>query len=307
MSAEPRPETTAGTPKDIAEVAELGPFHAALRSYAFDDAGALRDLAGLDTRATPGFEGKKKHGQRRLAEDSARLSELQELLFANAVGAGLRTSVLLVIQGVDTSGKGGVMRHVIGAMDPQGVHQVGFKKPTAEELQHDFLWRIRKHTPRHGEVAVFDRSHYEDVLVHRVEELIPPSRLQRRYGSIRQFEKDLAGNGTDVIKVLLHLGKDEQYHRLLARLDNPRKHWKFTSDDVDAREKWDAYREAYQIALQETDKPEAPWFVIPADRKWYARLAVQHLLLERLGAKNLKWPPANFDVDLERTRLEATR
>ena len=283
------------------------PFHDALRAYAFDDDGALRDLTALDTRATPGFDGKKKHGQARLNDDAEKLSELQELLFANATGAGLRTSVLLVIQGMDTSGKGGIMRNVVGAMDPQGLHQVGFKKPTAEELQHDFLWRIRQHTPRHGEIAVFDRSHYEDVLVHRVEELTPPSRLERRYGSIRQFEKDLAGNGTHVIKVLLHLGKDEQYERLSARLDNPQKHWKFTGADVDAREKWDAYMEAHQIALEETDKPEAPWYVIPADRKWYARLAVQQLLIERLAALQLEWPPASFDVDEQRRRLDATR
>ncbi|GAA4474746.1 hypothetical protein GCM10023190_09080 [Enteractinococcus fodinae] len=288
------------------------PFHEALRKFAFQD-GALSDLTTLDCRQTPGFFTKKGEtkgkaaGQKRLQRDVERLAKLQELLFANAQAAELRRSVLLVMQGMDTSGKGSTITHVVGSMNPQGVHQVGFKKPTEEELRHDFLWRIRRETPKHGEIGVFDRSHYEDVLIHRVEELTPPSRLERRYGSIRQFEKELVSNGTIVVKVLLHISREEQYERLSKRLDNPEKHWKFTPSDVDAREKWDEYMEAHQLALEETDKPEAPWFVIPADRKWYARLAVQQLLIETLESLELSWPEATFDIEEQRKRLEASR
>lgn len=288
------------------------PFHEALREFAFQE-DVLSDLTTLDCRQTPGFVNKKGEtqgkaaGQKRLQRDVERLAELQELLFANAQVGELRRSVLLVMQGMDTSGKGSTITHVVGSMNPQGVHQVGFKKPTEEELRHDFLWRIRRETPKHGEIGVFDRSHYEDVLIHRVEELTPPSRLERRYGSIRQFEKDLVSNGTIVLKVLLHISREEQYDRLAARLDNPEKHWKFTPSDLDAREKWDEYMEAHQLAIEETDRPEAPWFVIPADRKWYARLAVQQLLIETLESLELSWPEASFDIEEQRQRLEASR
>src|SRR5690625_2783581 len=288
------------------------PFHTALREFGFKD-GILRDLNALDCRRTPGFESAngitqgKKAGNLRLQHEAAKLSELQTKLFSNAEAAGLRRSVLLIVQGMDTSGKGGVTKHVVGAMNPQGIHQVGFKKPTPEELQHDFLWRIRHHTPKHGEIAVFDRSHYEDVLVHRVEGLTAPSRLQRRYGAIRQFEQDLVGNGTMVLKVMLHISREEQYQRLSERLDDPTKHWKFTPADVEAREQWDAYMEAHRIAIEETDTDDAPWFVIPADRKWYARLAVQQLLIETLASLDMTYPPATFDIAEQRRRLDASR
>lgn len=288
------------------------PFHKALREFAYSDE-KLRDLNALDCRETPGFVNKKgktkgkKAGQERLQRDADRLAELQELLYANAQAADLRRSVLLIMQGMDTSGKGSTLTHVVGAMNPQGVQQVGFQEPTKEEQKHDFLWRIRRETPQHGEIGIFDRSHYEDVLVHRVEELTPPSRLERRYGSIRQFERDLVSNGTLVLKVLLHISPEEQYERLSARLDNPEKHWKFKPSDLEAREKWDEYMEAHQIALEETDLPEAPWFVIPADRKWYSRLAVQQLLIETLESLELSWPEASFDVEEQRKRLDATR
>lgn len=288
------------------------PFHQGLREFAFAD-DTLRDLNALNCRATPGFDdaksGKskgKKAGLKRLDRDVERLAELQTKLFANAHAADARRSVLLVIQGMDTSGKGSITKHVVGSMDPQGIHQVGFKKPTPNELQHDFLWRIRHHIPRHGDIAVFDRSHYEDVLVHRVEELTPPSRLQRRYGSIRQFEKDVVDNGTKIVKVMLHISREEQYERLSARLDRPDKHWKFSPADVDAREQWDEYIEAYRIAIEETDKEHAPWYVIPADRKWYARLAVQQLLIETLESFDMTWPEAAFNVDEQRRRLNAS-
>ena len=290
----------------------VGPFHQALREFAYHD-GILKDLTTLDCRRTPGFEtltGEtlgKVAGTHRLTTDIDRLAELQTKLFANAQAANLRRSVLLIIQGMDTAGKGSITKHVVGSMDPQGIHQVGFKRPTPEELQHDFLWRIRHHTPRHGDIAVFDRSHYEDVLVHRVEQLTPPARLQRRYGAIRQFEQELAQNGTVMVKVMLHISREEQYQRLANRLDDPTKHWKFTPADIDAREQWDAYMEAHRIAIEVTDKEHAPWFVIPADRKWYAKLAVQQLLIETLEALDLSWPSGSFDISEQRRRLEASR
>lgn len=287
------------------------PFFQALRDFAFNGDG-LRDLTHLDCTATPGFETTlgatlgKQAGHERSQHDTERLAELQTLFYANAQAAGSRRSVLLVLQGMDTSGKGGVVKHVVGQMDPQGIHQVGFKQPTPEELQHDFLWRIRQHTPKHGQIAVFDRSHYEDVLVHRVEGLTPPSRLQRRYSSIRQFEQDMVGNGTLIIKVMLHISREEQYQRLSERLDNPEKHWKFSPADVVAREHWDAYMEAHHIALAETDQDHAPWFVIPANRKWYARLAVQQLLIETLASLDMRWPQATFNLAEQRRRLDAS-
>lgn len=291
---------------------QAGLFHEALRDFAYQD-GILKDLGSLDCARTPAFETPegitkgKKAGNLKLDADVERLSELQTKLFANAQTSGLRRSILLVIQGMDTAGKGSITKHVVGSMDPQGIHQVGFKKPTPEELAHDFLWRIRHHTPKHGEIAVFDRSHYEDVLIHRVEQLTPLPRLQRRYGAIRQFEQELVSNGTMIIKVMLHISREEQYQRLSARLDDPEKHWKFTPADLDAREKWDDYMEAHRIAIEVTDKPHAPWFVIPADRKWYARLAVQQLLIEALESLDLSWPPGGFDVAAQRRRLDASR
>ena len=287
-------------------------FHDALRTFGFDD-GTLRPLTSLDRRATPGFETKngkskkKSVGRQRFREGAERLEELQELFFANAQAAGSRRSVLLLFQGMDTSGKGSTIKRIVGCMDPQGVQQVGFKKPTDEELQHDFLWRIRKHTPQPGEIAIFDRSHYEDVLVHRVDKLAPPSELKRRYGAIRQFEKDLANDETTVLKIMLHISPEEQYERLSDRLDRHDKHWKFSPADIDSREQWDEYMEAYRIAIEQTDKKHAPWFVIPADRKWYARLAVQGLLIETLESMNLEWPAASFDIEEQRRRLDASR
>lgn len=288
------------------------PFHDALRTFGFDD-GSLRTLTSLDRRATPGFQTKngksksKSAGEQRFQNNAERLEELQELFFANAQAAGSKRSVLLLFQGMDTSGKGSTIKRLVGSMDPQGVQQVGFKKPTEEELKHDFLWRIRKHTPKPGEIAIFDRSHYEDVLVHRVEELAPPSELKRRYGSIRQFEKDLAQDETTILKIMLHISPEKQYERLSDRLNRYDKHWKFSPSDIDSRKQWDEYMEAFRVAIEETDTDHAPWYVIPADRKWYSRLAVQQLLIETLESMNLEWPAASFDIEKQRRRLDASR
>jgi PPK2 family polyphosphate:nucleotide phosphotransferase len=204
---------------------------------------------------------------------------------------------------MDTSGKGGIMRHVVGQMDPQGVHYTAFKAPTAEEKKHPFLWRIRNALPAPGQVGVFDRSHYEDVLIVRVRELVPRSVWSRRYAQITDFESKLVDSGTTVVKVMLHLSPDEQKARLTERLDREDKHWKYNPGDVDERLLWPKYQEAYQALLEKTSTDAAPWFVVPADRKWYARLAVQNLVLEHLTTMDPQWPSADFDVAVEQERL----
>ncbi|MGW5852799.1 PPK2 family polyphosphate kinase [Micrococcus sp. NPDC055215] len=282
------------------------PLRRALRARAAD--GAVPPLADVDPHATPGFDGDKADGKAALATRSEELTRLQELLFAQSTradAAGPAPSVLLVVQAMDTAGKGGIMRHVVGAMDPQGVDVAAFKAPTQEERAHDFLWRIRPHLPEPGFLAVFDRSHYEDVLVHRVRGLSPLATVEERYGLIRAFEEEITAGSTRIVKVMLHISKEEQRERLEARLDEPEKHWKFNPGDVDERAHWDAYMDAYRIAMERTDTEAAPWFVVPADRKWYARLAVQELLIETLQGLELTWPEADFDVEEQRRRLAA--
>ena len=273
------------------------------------DVSALRagpgrpDLTAIETDAAPGFDGKKADGEEALAGIGPELAELQERLFADGKEGDPR-SVLLVLQGMDTSGKGGTVRHTIGLFDPQGVRISSFKAPTKEELAHDFLWRIRKALPTPGHVGVFDRSHYEDVLIARVRELAPAEEIERRYGAINEFEKELVDGGTTVLKCLLHISPDEQKARLLARLDDPTKHWKYNPGDVDERQLWPAYRDAYEIAVEKTNTEHAPWHVIPADKKWFRNLAIGHLLLDTLRRLDPQWPEADYDVAAERARLE---
>ncbi|OAB87322.1 polyphosphate kinase (could be polyphosphate AMP phosphotransferase (pap)) [Janibacter melonis] len=268
-------------------------------------AGPTTRVDEIDTRGTPGFDGDKAAAAELMPELADVVSELQERLYAESKGGGQR-SVLLVIQGMDTSGKGGIMRHVVGAMDPQGVALTSFKVPSDEERRHPFLWRIRRALPRPGEIGVFDRSHYEDVLVVRVHDLVPRSQWSRRYGQIATFERGLVESGTTVVKVMLHISKDEQRARLAERLARPDKHWKYNPGDIDEREHWDEYMEAYQSVLERTSTESAPWYVVPADRKWYARLAVMQLLKEHLEAMDPRWPAADFDVEVEQERLEHT-
>lgn len=267
--------------------------------------------AEVDPDTKPGYLGGKAEGKATLEARAERLSQLQELLYANGVAGtvdagGHGRSVLLVVQAMDTAGKGGIMRHVVGAMDPQGVEDAAFKSPTEEERRHHFLWRLRPHVPQDGFVGVWDRSHYEDVLIHRVRGLTPLPEIERRYAEIRDFEQELADRGTRVLKVMLHLSKDEQQERLAERLDRPDKHWKYNPSDVDERAYWDEYMEAYRIAIAETDTEHAPWFIIPANRKWYSRIAVQELLIAALEDLDLDWPPADFDVSAEKRRLAAS-
>ena len=276
-----------------------GPFTSALRV----NPGFL--LSARDPSSTPAFNGNKKAGEKLLAATVSELADLQERLYAESKEGG-KAAVLLVVQGMDTSGKGGIMRHVVGSVDPQGVSYTAFKAPTKEEREHPFLWRIRNALPAPGQIGVFDRSHYEDVLIVRVHNLVPPATWGRRYGQINTFEQAATQAGTTVIKVMLHISSKEQKARLGARLDEPDKNWKYNPADVDERELWPAYQEAYQVALEKCSTEQAPWFVIPADRKWYARLAVQQLVTEHLRAIAPQWPTATYDVEAEQARLSAT-
>jgi PPK2 family polyphosphate:nucleotide phosphotransferase len=260
------------------------------------------DLTAIETDAAPGYDGDKKTGKKDLLALGVELSDLQERLYAEGHAESLR-SVLLVLQGMDTSGKGGTLRHTVGLMDPQGIKITSFKAPTKEELSHDFLWRIRKALPSPGIVGVFDRSHYEDVLIARVRELAPDEEIERRYEVINDFESELVESGVSIVKCMLHISADEQKSRLLARLDDPTKHWKFNPNDLAERARWADYRAAYEIALERNNTEHAPWHVIPADKKWYRNLAIGQLLLETLRGLDPQWPAADFDVAAERQRL----
>ena len=262
------------------------------------------DLTAIDSGATPGFDGNKKAGQAALLALGDDLSDLQERLYAEgAADVGHGRAVLLVLQGMDTSGKGGTLRHTVGLVDPQGIRISSFKKPTAEELEHDFLWRIRKALPTKGVIGVFDRSHYEDVLIVRVHELVPKDEIEQRYDAINAFEAEVAGAGITIVKCMLHISAVTQKERLQARLDDPTKHWKFNPSDIDERAHWPGYRDAYQIALERTNTEVAPWYVVPSDHKWYRNLAIGNLLHETLTNMNPQWPAADFDVEEQKRRL----
>jgi PPK2 family polyphosphate:nucleotide phosphotransferase len=262
-------------------------------------------LADVDCDSTPGFDGGKTKGQEALAEHAAELGDWQEKLHAESKGGGKR-SVLLVVQGMDTSGKGGIMRHVVSQIDPEGIRATAFKAPTEEERKHDFLWRIRNALPGPGKIGVFDRSHYEDVLVVRVHDLVPKSEWLKRYSRINSFEREVIVSGTRIVKVMTHISKDEQKARLRKRLERPDKHYKYNPGDVEERMHWDEYMEAYQVALTRTSTKGAPWYVVPANKKWYARYAVQQLLLDAFTEMAPTWPVMDFDVAAELARLDAS-
>lgn len=262
------------------------------------------DLAAIDTGATPKAPGDKETTKDAAAQMGEQLSALQERLFARGrVNADSARRVLVILQGMDTAGKGGVVRHTFGLLDPQGVQLAAFKAPTKEELSHDFLWRIRRELPDAGMIGVFDRSHYEDVLVARVDELVEPEVWRRRYDRINRFEAELAASGTVIVKFFLHISPKVQQERLVARLDDPEKHWKFDPSDIAARAKWGDYQQAYTGVLERCNPDIAPWYVIPADHKWYRNWAVAQILLETLRSMNITWPAVDFDVDEQRHKL----
>ena len=263
-------------------------------------------LSDVDPRSTPGYAGAKADGRRDLAAGLDELNQLQERLFAESRVGVTNDSVLLILQAMDSAGKGGIVRHVVGGVDPQGVALTAFKAPTDEELAHDFLWRVAPRLPKPGFIGVFDRSHYEDVLIGRVRSLAPADEIERRYDAINDFEAEVAASGTRIVKVMLHISPDEQKKRLMERLERPDKHWKYNPGDVDERLLWDDYMKAYQTVFERTSTAAAPWHVIPADHKWFARLAVQELLLDALQRIDPQWPTADFDVEAEKKRLAAS-
>ncbi|QCP51457.1 polyphosphate kinase 2 family protein [Trinickia violacea] len=244
-------------------------------------------LTDFDTAAKPFSSGSKEADRERLAEIGKRLDELQERLHAQR-----RQRVLLVLQGMDTSGKDGTVRAVFHEVDPLGLRIVPFKVPTPLELAHDFLWRVHANAPAAGELTVFNRSHYEDVLVPRVLKQIDDAQTERRYKHIRQFEELLVDAGATIIKCFLHISKDEQKSRLQARIDDPTKHWKFDVSDIEARKFWDAYQDAYRDTLAATSTEYAPWYVIPADSKTHRNVMIAELLLRELEGMKLEFPPA---------------
>ncbi|MGD2060256.1 MAG: polyphosphate kinase 2 family protein [Acidimicrobiia bacterium] len=254
--------------------------------------GSELDLSEHDPQAKTGFEGGKRDGKRALPELNRRLTGLQERLWAES-----RQSLLVVLQAIDTGGKDGTIRHVFRGVNPQGVHVHGFGVPSEWETRHDFLWRIHKRTPENGAITIFNRSHYEDVLVVRVKGLVPEEQWSKRYRHIREFERMLSDEGTTIVKLFLHISKDEQRQRLQARLDEPDKHWKFSRGDLVDRELWDVYREAFEAAISETSTSHAPWYVVPANRKWYRNLVVSTILIETLETMSPTYPEAETGLD----------
>ena len=250
------------------------------------------DLSQWDPSDASRFDGDKSEGRKELLELNGQLETLQELLYAQG-----KHKVLVVLQGMDTAGKDGVIRHVFEGVNPQGVNVASFKVPTAEELAHDYLWRVHKHTPGSGEIVIFNRSHYEDVLVVRVHEFAPPEVWNRRFDHINAFEKMLADEGTTILKFFLHISKDEQKARLQARLDEPEKRWKFHAGDLAERGRWPLYVKAYEDVLSKTSTEYAPWYIVPSDRKWYRNLVVSQVVIDTLKGLNMSYPPAEEGLD----------
>jgi PPK2 family polyphosphate:nucleotide phosphotransferase len=249
-------------------------------------------LGKRDTADSRLFAGDKSAGKEAMKGLNKRLEDLQELFYADG-----RHRLLVVLQATDTGGKDGTIRAVFEGVNPLGVKVASFKKPTEIELAHDFLWRVHAQVPGDGEVVIFNRSHYEDVLVVRVHELVPETTWRRRFEHIRDFEQVLVDEGTTIRKFFLHISKDEQRQRLQDRIDDPSKHWKFSMGDLDERKRWDHYQQAYEEAISTTSTASAPWYVIPADRKWYRNIVIAQILIETFESLDLKYPPAEADLN----------
>lgn len=248
-------------------------------------------LSDWDPSDTAGFDGGKEEGRRYLSGLNQQLESLQELLYAEN-----KHKVLIVLQGMDTSGKDGVIRHVFEGVNPQGVRVASFKVPTPLELAHDYLWRVHQQTPGKGEMVIYNRSHYEDVLVVRVHSLVPEEVWSRRYDQINAFERLLAEEGTIILKFFLHISKEEQKARLQARLDDETKHWKFSLGDLKERALWPEYQKAYEDVLSKTSSEYAPWYIVPSDRKWFRNLVVGSALVERLKELQMSYPAPKDDL-----------
>jgi PPK2 family polyphosphate:nucleotide phosphotransferase len=246
----------------------------------------------LDPDATPLCDDKSE-GKERSAAIAARLGDLQELLYAEH-----RHNILIILQGMDTSGKDGTVRHVMSGVSPAGVRVVSFKKPSPEELDHDFLWRVHAKTPGNGEIAVFNRSHYEDVLVVRVHELVKEKVWRKRYDQINAFEETLTAAGTIILKFFLNISRDEQRKRLQARIDDPTKQWKFQHGDIEERKLWDDYMKAYEDMLEKTSTDHAPWYAIPSDAKWYRNLVIGAVIVETLESLGMEYPKVDLSAEV---------
>ena len=256
------------------------------------------ELSEWDTAKTPSWKGDKETALEQVGKINAELEILQELLFAEG-----KRKLLIVLQGMDTSGKDGVIRRVFEGVNPQGVRVAAFKVPTAPELARDYLWRVHQQVPGRGEIVIFNRSHYEDVLVVRVHNLVPDAQWKRRYEQINAFEQLLAEEGTTILKFFLHIDQDEQRERLLARLDEPDKRWKFNPGDLKERELWDKYQKAYEDVLSKTSTDDAPWIIVPANRKWYRDLVIAAALVDTLKDLKMEYPQPAEDLESYRVQL----
>lgn len=253
------------------------------------------ELSGVPTSGSKDINGKKISRREAVAITAENLKRMQELQFL--LWAEHKKKVLVVLQAMDTGGKDGVIRKVFGPLNPQGVRIQAFKRPTVTELNHDFLWRVHAHTPPAGHIQIFNRSHYEDVLVVRVHDVVPQEVWKARYEHIRNFEKLLVEAGTTVMKFMLHISKDEQKERLQARLDDPTRMWKFEKGDLTERRYWDSYQAAYEDAIRETSTKDAPWYVIPADRKWYRNYAISTIARDTLENLDMHFPAPEEGLD----------
>jgi PPK2 family polyphosphate:nucleotide phosphotransferase len=247
-------------------------------------------LAEIDAEDTGGLE--KQAAKEILAKNIERLAELQEVLYAEG-----KHTLLVVLQAMDAGGKDGTIRSIMSGVNPQGVYVTSFKAPTTEELAHDFLWRIHKQVPPRGMIGIFNRSHYEDVLVVRVKNLVPKAIWQPRYGHINNFEQLLADSGVTILKFYLHISKEEQKKRLQARLDQPEKHWKFNPADLGERERWDDYMQAFEDVFKKCSTKTAPWYIVPAGKKWYRNVLISETLIKTLESLDMKYPEPAADLD----------
>jgi PPK2 family polyphosphate:nucleotide phosphotransferase len=249
-------------------------------------------LAEWDPSDTGGVIGGKEEARLEISTLNRKLEELQELLYAEH-----KHKVLVILQAMDTGGKDGAIRHVFEGVNPQGTRVANFKEPTGEELDHDFLWRVHKQVPAKGEIVIFNRSHYEEVLIVRVHKLVAQEVWSKRYDQINDFEQLLVETGTTILKFYLHIDKDEQKERLEARLEDPKKHWKFRKDDLQERKLWDEYMQAYEDALSKTSTKVAPWYIVPANHKWYRDLVISKILVDTLEGLNMKFPEPEENLE----------
>ncbi len=250
------------------------------------------DLASHDPDSKHAYGGGKQEGKGALPALTSRIADLQQRLWAES-----RQKLLVVLQAMDTAGKDGTIRHVFSGVNPQGVKVHSFGRPTETELAHDYLWRVHAKTPGSGEITIFNRSHYEDVLIVRVDSLVAKDRWSKRFDHIKDFEQMLVDEGTTIVKLFLNITRDEQRERLQARLDEPNKNWKFESSDLETRAKWDDYMVAYEEAISRTTTEDAPWYVVPANRKWYRNLVVSSILIDTIEKMNPRFPDPEEGID----------